>query len=163
MDVMSSSKAGVKEFIVRLKLDYPDFKFRQGKREHWSARTRTVIYNSKQDEGQLKFGILHELAHGILEHNNYSSDLELLKLEAEAWNLAAKLGKKYGVKITDEHIQKCLDTYRDWLHKRSRCPKCGMHIVQQDAGTYKCFNCQTVWSVTHQRFARPYRLSRLFR
>lgn len=148
------------DLVARLKRDYPGFKFRRGERENWSARTRTVTYNPNQDEEQLSYGLLHELAHAILEHNNYSSDIELLKLEAEAWHLAAQLAPKYGVSISDDHIQKCLDTYRDWLHKRSACPKCGMHVIQQTPENYKCFNCQTTWRVSHSRFARPYRLSK---
>lgn len=155
--------AEMSKFIARLRTDYPDFKFKRGHQEHWSSKTKTITYNPQQDEKHLKFGVFHELAHAILEHKNYTSDLELLKLEAEAWNLAARIGRKYGVKISENHIQKCLDTYRDWLHKRSRCPKCGMHVVQQTADTYKCFNCQTIWKVTHRRFARPYRLSKSFR
>lgn len=158
MAVTSSSDTKLNTFITTLKRDYPKLKFRRGERENWSARSRTVTYNPNQDEQQLKFGLLHELAHAILEHNNYSSDMELLKLEAEAWNLAAKLAPKYGVKISDDHIQKCLDTYRDWLHKRSACPNCGVHVIQTTPELYKCFNCQTVWQVSHSRFARPYRL-----
>lgn len=78
-------------------------------------------------------------------------------MESEAWSVAAKIGRKYGVSISDEHIQNCLDTYRDWLHRRSTCPTCGTHVIQSDSNTYRCYNCQTVWHVSNRRFVRPYR------
>lgn len=146
-----------KGFVDRLQQDYPQFKFKPSRQEYWSPRIKTIFYIEGTPEKKLKCGLLHELAHGILEHKNYSSDFELLRMETAAWQLAAKLGKKYGVKIGDDYIQNCLDTYRDWLHRRSTCPSCGTHVVQQNSNTYKCFNCQASWRVSSGRFVRPYR------
>lgn len=144
-----------KEFVGRLAQDYPQFKFKPGSQEHWSPRSRTITY--EPDSSSLAYGLLHELAHALLGHDSYKSDFELLKLEAQAWQVAAGLGRKYGIKIDGEHIQNCLDTYRDWLHRRSKCPACGMHVLQADAKTYKCFNCGQTWQVSSGRFARSYR------
>lgn len=160
MDVMSTSKTELKSFLGELKRDYPNLKFKRGLQENWSAKTMTVTYNHRQPIDQLKCSLMHEVAHALLEHKNYTSDFELLKMEAEAWELAAKLGTKYGLKIDDQHIQNCLDTYRDWLHKRSLCPTCGIHVIQQSPSIYKCFNCQMLWRVSSGRFVRPYRLTR---
>lgn len=160
MGATNTSKPAFKDFLKKLKADYPNFNFKSGRREYWSPKTHTINYARRQPETEVKFGILHELSHALLEHNNYSSDLELLKLESEAWHLAAKLGRKYKVRISENHIQNCLDTYRDWLHKRSQCPTCGLHVIQRSPNQYKCFNCQTTWQVSHRRFARPYRLSK---
>jgi len=146
-----------REFIDRLAKDYPDYKFIPGSQEHWSPRTNTITYKTGDSLRELRYGTLHELAHAQLAHKNYQSDFELLQMEAEAWELAAKLGRKYGVRISDDHIQNCLDTYRDWLHRRSTCPECGLHVLQQDAGSYHCFNCQTTWKVSSGRFVRAYR------
>ena len=146
-----------KPFIQQLAGDYPQFKFVSGLEDHWSAKSDTITYNSKRPADLLRYSVLHELAHALLGHTSYTSDFELLKLEAEAWSLAAKIGRKYKVKVDNEHIQNCLDTYRDWLHQRSACPKCGMHVLQSDASHYHCYNCQTKWQVTTKRFARPYR------
>ena len=157
MGAINTFDTPLKRFIARLKKDYPNFKFKSAKLENWSPKTRTISFDNRQPEQQIKYGLLHELAHEILEQKNYSSDLELLKMEAQAWHLAAKIGRKYRVKINEEHIQNCLDTYRDWLHKRSECPICGMHVIQQNVSTYKCFNCGQTWQVSVQRFARPYR------
>ena len=146
-----------KKFIGRLGRDYPDFTFTRGNQEHWSPKNNSITFNPAQTPERIRFGVLHELAHGLLEHKNYQSDFELLKMESEAWHLASRIGLKYGVTISEDHIQNCLDTYRDWLHHRSQCPSCGMHVLQQDSHSYRCFNCQTAWRVSSGRFVRPYR------
>lgn len=146
-------------FVKKLSTDYPDLTFISGKNEHWSPKSKTITYIPDRSWEEFSFGLLHELSHALLGHQDYKTDFELLKLEGEAWELAAKLGKKYGVKISDDYIQNCLDTYRDWLHKRSGCPKCGMRSLQKDNDTYKCFNCGTAWKVSSKRFSRSYRLS----
>ena len=149
-----------KKFIERLSRDYPDFTFTRGKQEHWSPKTNTITFNPTQTPERIRFGVLHELAHGLLKHINYLSDFELLKMESEAWHLAAKIGLKYGVSISEDHIQNCLDTYRDWLHHRSECPSCSVHVLQQSTSTYRCYNCGTTWKVSSGRFVRPYRLTK---
>jgi len=157
MVVTNTSSSTSKELVEKLSLDYPDFKFKTGSQEHWSPKTQTITYNPDEPLEKFAFALLHELSHAILGHNTYASDFELLKLEAEAWELAANLGKKYGFAISEDHIQNCLDTYRDWLHRRSTCPKCGIHVLQKDSKNYQCYNCQTAWHVSSGRFVRPYR------
>ncbi len=154
----SSNKiSNIDIFIAKLREDYPQFKFRKGAREHWSPKTQTISFTTEQPLRRLQCGMLHELAHALLGHTTYNSDLELLKMESQAWQLAAQLANKYDLKISDDHIQNCLDTYRDWLHRRSTCPSCGTHVLQQNSNSYKCFNCQTSWQVSSGRFVRPYR------
>ena len=154
---MTTSSKISSSFIDKIAQDYPQFGFKPGSHEHWSPKTKTITYEGSASEQYIKYGVLHELAHALLGHNNYHSDFELLKLETQAWQKAAEIGKTYGIKIDDEHIQNCLDTYRDWLHHRSKCPTCGMHVMQADAHTYKCFNCGATWNVSAGRFARSYR------
>ena len=155
----TGDQATVQAFISRLSRDYPDLKFQKGPQEHWSPRTNTITYNPSQALRDLRYGVLHELAHAKLAHTSYGSDFELLKMESLAWEEASKIGRRYGVKISDSHIQNCLDTYRDWLHRRSTCPRCGVHSLQKDAQHYQCINCGKVWRVSRGRFVRPYRLS----
>lgn len=147
----------VKSFIGQLRRDFPGFTFQLGSQDHWSPKNKTITYKSGASLKDTQYGVLHELAHAKLGHTDYHSDFELLKLESLAWELAAEIGKKYGVKISADHIQDCLDTYRDWLHARSRCPTCGVHVLQKDPHHYHCFNCHTEWKVTSGRFVRPYR------
>jgi hypothetical protein len=158
MAAMTTSSRTSASLVKRLAADYPQFKFKAGRREHWSPKTKTITYEAGSPQNT-SYGLLHELAHALLGHDNYHSDFELLKLESLAWQTAAEIGLKYGVKIDDEHIQNCLDTYRDWLHRRSKCPTCGMHVLQADPRTYKCFNCGASWQVSAGRFARSYRKS----
>jgi hypothetical protein len=139
--------------IEFLSIDYPAYKFIPGTQEHWSPKNKTITYNPDHPI----FGLLHELAHAVLSHSTYHSDFELLKMESDAWKLAASIGQKYNVQIDEVHIQNCLDTYRDWLHRRSACPSCGTHVLQKDSSKYHCYNCQTSWHVSSGRFVRPYR------
>jgi hypothetical protein len=157
MVVTTSSASKSRSFISRLRKDYPDFKFAPGNQEHWSPHSKTITYKPAKSIQELRYGVLHELAHALLDHSTYHSDFELLKLESDAWELAAKIGRKYHIRISDDHIQNCLDTYRDWLHRRSACPMCGMHVLQADGTSYHCFNCQATWKVSSGRFVRPYR------
>lgn len=152
-----SNRTTVKTFITKLRRDFPEFKFKPGPQDHWSPKTNTITYKSSVSLKETQFSVLHELAHAKLGHTTYHNDFELLKLESLAWELAAKIGKKYAIKISADHIQDCLDTYRDWLHARSRCPTCGVHVLQKDPHHYHCFNCHTEWKVTSGRFVRPYR------
>jgi hypothetical protein len=118
-----------------------------------------VSYNP--DEGSTGFwSILHELGHALLDHQSYENDVNLLQKEAEAWEKAVIVAKSYGMTIDQEHIQNCLDTYRDWLHKRSTCPTCSSHGLQQNKALYRCLNCQGAWKVSSARFCRPYRLKK---
>ena len=160
MDAIATSNKKSEQLVKRLAADYEQFKFKNGSQEHWSPKTQTITFNPAEPAQKFACALLHELAHAILGHNTYASDFELLKLESEAWELAAKLGEKYQVKISEDHIQNCLDTYRDWLHRRSQCPRCNMHVMQNDTNSYQCFNCQTRWHVSSGRFVRPYRLAK---
>jgi len=157
MAATTTSDRTYSELIKKVAADYPQFKFKAGAQEHWSPKTSTITYELSEDLKNGHFGLLHELAHALLDHQNYKSDFELLKLESQAWHKAAEIGKRYGVDIDEDHIQNCLDTYRDWLHRRSKCPSCGVHAAQTDARTYQCLNCGASWSVSAGRFARSYR------
>lgn len=157
MAATTTSDKILNKFVAQIAKDYPQFKFKPGPQEHWSPRSNTITYSESEPPEELRYGLLHELAHALLDHNNYRSDFELLKMESQAWELAAKIGKKYNIELDDSHIQDCLDTYRDWLHRRSKCPTCGTHVLQKDPTSYQCFNCGTIWSVSHRRFARAYR------
>lgn len=157
MAVTTSSNKTAKNFIAHLSKDYPDFKFKAGNQEYWSPQTSTITFNPKHSASDLYYGVLHELAHAILGHSSYHSDFELLKMESDAWELAAQIARSYGIKIDEEHIQNCLDTYRDWLHRRSTCPSCATHVLQKDASHYECYNCKTTWRVSSGRFVRSYR------
>lgn len=144
--------------LTKLPSDFPGLAFVAGHDFRWSPQTQTIIYSqATEDETMAAWSLLHEVAHALLGHTNYRSDFELLQLEAVAWYKAAELAQNYGYKIDSDHIQDCLDTYRDWLHQRSTCPRCGTTSLQASARQYHCHNCSTGWTVTASRFCRPYR------
>lgn len=144
--------------LNKLRTDFPDIKFVQGDAFYWSPKDNSVTYSQGSTQPSIaRWSLLHEVSHGILKHTDYKSDFELMQLEVEAWHYAKGLAKRYGFRIDPEHIQDCLDTYRDWLHRRSTCPTCGTVSIQKDPKTYQCFNCQATWHVSSSRFCRPYR------
>ena len=156
----SSSKTLSKNLAKQLARDYTQFKFIAGQTAVYSASDNSITFLESANEKD-DWTLLHELAHGVLAHNTYSTDFELLKLESQAWQKAVEIGKNYGVNIDEEHIQMCLDTYRDWLHRRSACPTCSLRSPQINSSTYRCLNCKTEWQVKSDRFVRPYRLKSL--
>lgn len=146
------------ELLERLSKDYPHIRFVAGDAFFWSPKDSSVTYGQASTRPEIaRWSLLHEVSHGILGHTTYRSDFELMELEVEAWQKASRVAKKYGIKIDPEHIQDCLDTYRDWLHRRSTCPTCGTVSIQKDSRTYECFNCGSSWRVSSSRFCRPYR------
>lgn len=86
--------------------------------------------------------LLHEVGHALLGHCDYGTDVERVKMERAAWEKAAELAQKYGVEMDVELAEEELDTYRDWLHKRSKCPQCGATRYQGQNGEYRCPMCE---------------------
>jgi hypothetical protein len=146
------------DLVLQLTADFPKLKFQPGNDFYWSSKTNEIFYKVKASNKQAAWSLLHETGHALLEHKTYQADIALIKMEVEAWAEAKKLGLKYNIKIGEDHIDKCLDTYRDWLYKRSICPNCNSKSIQQnDFIHYRCFNCHTVWKVSTSRFCRSYR------
>lgn len=145
------------QLINKLKTLYPQLQFCQAERFYWSPKERMVFYKvNKRDDNIWK--LLHEVSHALLDHKTYNSDIELLQLEVAAWDKAKNLATDLKLSmINDDYIQDCLDTYRDWLHKRSTCPKCGTRSLQESSEVYRCFNCRARWRVSSSRFCRTYR------
>ena len=141
----------------KLRAAYSQFTFTADTTAYWSPRDKTVHYATAGTH--CTAGLLHELAHALLGHTTYHTDIDLLNKEIEAWELASVLAQQHNISIDPNHIQDCLDTYRDWLHKRSTCPACHMNGLQADICTYNCLNCGHGWQVSGSRFCRPYRRS----
>lgn len=142
-----------------LKLQLPTITFMEDAKFYWSPATKTIYMNStKLEEKEGQWALLHEAAHATLDHQVYNTDAELLRLEVEAWQEAQKMSRKMNQVIDEDHIQDCLDTYRNWLYARSSCPTCALNSLQIDETTYLCLNCSTRWIVSQSRFCRPYRM-----
>ena len=146
------------ELIARLNKELPKLRFIAGKQFSWSAETGEIIYKMGARGEKARWSLLHETGHALLKHTNYKSDMELLRLEVAAWQKARLLAIELGIKIDKDHIEDCVDTYRDWLYKRSICPNCTAKCLQQaDFVHYRCFNCHMQWRVSTSRFCRAYR------
>lgn len=145
--------------ILKLQKNFPALAFSQGARFAWSPDKNQVLYKQTANEGDelAIWSLLHEVGHAMLNHNVYNTDFELLRLEVAAWEQAQSLASTYGYNIAPDHIEDCLDTYRDWLYQRSTCPSCTSCSLQTDKKTYNCFNCDTTWQVSSSRLCRPYR------
>jgi len=130
--------------IKKLRAEYPQFIFKKSSSFSWSHSEQTIYYINTNDNCNFLF---HELSHGILNHTDYNRDIELIVMEREAWDKAKELSNSYGFPISDDFIQSNLDTYRDWLHSRSTCPKCNATGLQTNKNTYKCLACEHNWKV----------------
>jgi hypothetical protein len=146
------------QLLHTLKRDHPQLVFAPGKVFMWSPTQQKVFYTQRPADGApSEWSLLHEVGHALLGHHAYRSDVQLLKMEVAAWHRAEALAKAYGIHIEPDYIQDCLDTYRDWLHRRSTCPTCGTTSLQTDSTTYQCHNCHTRWHVSRSLLCRPYR------
>jgi hypothetical protein len=144
--------------IKQLRAEFPDLQFVAGQQFYWSPATTEIFYKTGADSETARWSLLHETGHALLSHQTYQADFELLQLEIAAWDRARELATSLGITIDEDHIQDCLDTYRDWLYKRSICPTCSTKCLQSDDFKhYRCFNCHTTWRVSTNRFARAYR------
>ncbi|MGH9856221.1 MAG: hypothetical protein ACRD4B_00105 [Acidobacteriota bacterium] len=150
----------MEKILANLRKTLPKVSFEPGDAFFWSPEYSKVSYKlASEDKPEHGWALLHEASHALLGHKNYQHDIELLLLEVEAWQQAKKLAGQFGLEISEDHIQDCLDTYRDWLHQRATCPRCSNVSIQVSSREYRCHNCTATWSVSASRFCRPYRLS----
>ena len=119
---------------------YPQFTFSTNETACWSPRENTVYYSDRPSWYELAV-LLHELGHALLDHQGYHQDIELVAMEQSAWLKAESLASELKVKLDQSIIDDHLDTYRDWLHARSRCPQCQQAGIQQIDLAYRCVIC----------------------
>lgn len=126
-------------FLAKLKSDYPEIRFRSGVRFTFRP-PRTVIYPAEDGEFDSLL-ILHEMGHALSHHRFFKTEIERLKMEVEAWEKARELCDIYRIRVDEDLIQGELDTYRDFLHQKSRCPECGLTRFQTPDGAFHCPRC----------------------
>lgn len=144
-------------FVSKLAAHFPELTFEPGEAFLWSPTTRRVQYRQAENATDT-WSLLHETSHGLLDHHNFTSDFELLSLEVAAWARAEELAEAFGIEPIDRvYVEDCLDTYRDWLHRRCTCPNCGQESLQTSEKAYTCLNCDESWQVTQNRHCRHYR------
>ncbi len=128
------------KLVAKLQQDYPNITFTPGPRATFRP-PHTIIYPS--DASPLL--LLHELGHYIIHQTDFSSDIQLLRIEADAWEQAKHLADQYQVKWDEDFAQDHLDSYRDYLYTASLCPNCNITGYQDNQGTYHCPLCDKRW------------------
>ncbi len=122
---------------------------------HWSPESNTIFFNNSEitsDTGKLS--LLHEVAHALLRHTTYRYDIDLIKIESDAWQKTKFLASERNVVFNDEHAQDCLESYRSWLHKRATCPNCDQVTLESKPQIYACFNCGVQWNVSRNQLCQ---------
>ena len=121
----------------------------------WSPHTNSVVYDTRRkNTNDGKIALVHEIGHALLDHRIYKFDAQLLEMEMDAWDVARKLAKKYGLKVDERHIARCIDTYDYWMTKRATCPDCQNFSLQRARDEYSCFCCGSVWQVNWRKDRR---------
>lgn len=144
--------------LALVKNAYPAFSFEPHATFHWSPQKKAVHYvEADLETPRGSWSLLHEVGHGQLGHETYETDIELLHMELEAWGKAQQSAKQFGITIPENHIQDCLETYREWLYARSSCPYCTNAGLQIETNVYSCYNCNNTWRVSRSRHCRIYR------
>ena len=123
--------------VDKLRSDYPELRFREG-RKFLFKPPKTIVLGPEKPADLL---LLHEVGHYLCGHVSFYTVPERLKCEREAWDKARELCETYGVFYDEEIVEQELDSYRDWLDKKSRCPSCGLTRFQTPDGAFHCPKC----------------------
>jgi hypothetical protein len=151
MAVITMPPTNLPLLLKRIRIDFSDYSFVVGNDFIWSPDLQQITYKTPVYMADI-WSLLHEIAHAKLSHNTYTLDVELIAREVDAWRYAQKkLAPAYGLEIDQNYIEDHLDTYRFWLHQRSRCPQCNQNGFQTSQNTYNCNNCRCLWRVNEAR------------
>jgi hypothetical protein len=132
-------------FIKALQAEFSQFSFRPGPRFKWKY-PKSIFFEQNEAIPFEYFALqtLHELGHALSGHKDYKTDVERLKLESEAWQRAKReisAHKNWQIEYNEDFAENALDSYRDWLHQKSKCKKCGLTCFQTADGIYHCPKC----------------------
>jgi hypothetical protein len=121
----------------------------------WSPSTQSIHYDTKRiQHPNGKVALLHEIGHARLNHRFYKYDMELLRMEMDAWDIARGLAPQFGLEIDEEHIAQAIASYDEWLSKRATCPDCDNFCLQKDRSKFSCFACGSTWKVNERKDRR---------
>jgi Zn-dependent peptidase ImmA (M78 family) len=132
-------------FLLELSTEFNQFSWRLGSRFKYKPK-KTIFINQNEAIPMPYFALLtlHELGHALCGHKDYKTDVERLRIESEAWQRAKHLilsHKNWNLSYDEDFAENELDSYRDWLHQKSKCKKCGLTRYQTADGKYHCPNC----------------------
>ncbi len=130
------------DFLKDLISAYPEFTFRPGKK--FSFRPPKSIHYL-EDNDNFRFLLLHELAHALLGHFSFSTSLERLKIERDAWEKTRSLCAEYKIPFDESLAEAELNTYRDWVHQKTLCKCCGLSCLELNSESLYCPFCQKTY------------------
>lgn len=137
--------------ITHLETAYPQFHFHRDKNRFKFRFPDQIFLENPEKWGEppefFALQALHELGHALCKHKDYTTDVLRLKIEREAWETAKTAYKKLPKTLKtfawdDDFVENALDSYRDWLHTRSKCKKCGLTRYQTEDGAWHCPRCE---------------------
>lgn len=128
-------------FLARVKADFSEVRFVLGCRFSFRPPRTVVFSNSDGTNGTRELLLLHELGHFLTGRFDFRTEVERLKIEVMAWEKARELAPLYGVFVDEDLIESELDSYRDYLHQKSRCPDCGLTRFQTPDAIWHCPQC----------------------
>lgn len=144
----------MRSILSAIKSDYPKIKFKVGDQYYWSPSLQTVFYAPLNNGSIDNVLLIHELSHAILNHSSYKKDIDLLKIERQAWDKTLELASAYNVRVNTTEANDALDSYRDWLHNRSVCPTCSAIGLEVDNKEYSCVACGAKWRPNEARICQ---------
>lgn len=137
---------------------FEQFEFEAADFHVWLPLDKVVLYNPDNLETNLgRFGLLHEISHGLLGHRFYTFDAQLLAMEQDAWEHALELAPTYQIEADYDHIDTCLATYENWLEQRATCPDCDAFGLQRARNRFSCIECGSHWKTNDRKNARVQR------
>src|SRR5258708_3740179 len=111
MHSQDKSSMAARKTLTILKERFPGVHFTKSTVFSWNPSTKTVYYPSEElSDAAFMTGIIHEIAHSELKHKDFKHDVQLLKMERDAWVHAAKLIAELGGNLDRDHIEDCLDS-----------------------------------------------------
>ena len=126
-------------FLAAVKNRFPTVRFVSG-RKFLFRPPKTIMIGPEEDGDELL--LLHELGHFLSGHRNFGMNIERMMMEVEAWEKTRGLAAEFGIEINEEIIEGELDSYREWIAQKSRCPKCGLARYETPDGQYHCPRCE---------------------
>ena len=141
----------ITSIISELKNRFPGIAFKSAGYFCWSANDKILYYDPSVDNEFERCLLFHETGHAILKHQHHDTDVQLIKMERDAWEEAKKLAQDFELDIPDDVIEECLDSYRQWLHSRSKCPNCNLTGLQTKHLNYSCAVCNYSWTVNEAK------------
>jgi hypothetical protein len=148
----------IETLFAQLQSRFSNYQFRSAANFAWSPQTQVVYYRPESlQRAEGYYRLLHELSHAELGHSSYRYDIELIRMEIAAWHYAQSLAKEIKLSISEHTCDEHLETYRDWLYARSRCPTCHATGLQNDLLAYVCSHCRTSWGVPRAQLCQVQR------